>query len=141
MLEDEIALLLDRLIRYAHSNLHKRAILLREEGLQPTDGILMIALKGIQPAPMHDLVEQLARHKSQVTRTVQKLEEKGLITRTESEDDARVRVLNLTSEGRRLADELRGDVVETLRELLAPLPKSDQQSLRLLLKKTLDDRK
>ncbi|MEM9168643.1 MAG: MarR family transcriptional regulator [Pseudomonadota bacterium] len=139
MLEDEIALLLDRLLRHAHSSLHRRAQALRKDGLLPSDAVMLITLADIEPTPAHALAVRLARHKSQVTRSVQKLEAKGLITRSDLADDGRVRVLRLSPKGRAAARTLRQAVVDTLRDVLAPLPHEDRCALRDILKTALDD--
>ncbi|MEM6747185.1 MAG: MarR family transcriptional regulator [Pseudomonadota bacterium] len=139
MLDDDIALLLDRLMRYAHHGLHQRADRLHAGEIQPSDGMLLLTLARIEPAPMHVLAATLARHKSQVTRTVQKLEAKGWITRGAQQDDGRVCVLSLTPKGQTIADELRRAIGATLRDLLDPLSPAERQTLRDLLTKVLED--
>lgn len=98
----------------------------------------MTALASIEPAPIRALVERVARHKSQVTRTVQKLEAKGLIDVSELQSDGRVRLLKLSARGRQVADEIRNNIGETLHELLGPLSKPDRKTLRDLLERALN---
>lgn len=85
-----------------------------------------------QPEPMRCIAQELGCDPSNVTSLVDRLEERGFLTRAGSRDDRRVRVLEPTAEGRRLRDalanELFGDVpgmrslssgqVEELRTLL-----------------------
>ncbi|MEM9261974.1 MAG: MarR family transcriptional regulator [Pseudomonadota bacterium] len=138
MLEDQIALLIDRLIRHAHTSLHQRTKGLATERVQPSDGVLLIALGEIGPTPINQLAERLARHKSQVTRSIQKLEHEGLIRRTSSTHDARVSLLELSERGIEITDTLRHEVNQTLKELLAPLSNQERKNLRDLLQKALN---
>jgi DNA-binding MarR family transcriptional regulator len=68
-----------------------------------------------------------------VTRQVQDLEGKGLIARTQDEKDGRASVLDLTEEGRRVADTL-GDLrVESLMKVMNGWSRDDLEQLTTLL--------
>src|SRR5262245_28921867 len=78
---------------------HKPAIVAaaREFDLLPPH---LFALKNLdRPRPMGELARMLFCDSSNVTGIVDRLEERGLVARTADENDRRVRLLVLTSEG------------------------------------------
>jgi len=64
--------------------------------------LLCVALR---PGSVGDIAEQLHCDRSNVSRLVDRAHARGLVARREGEDDARVRVIELTPEGERLARE------------------------------------
>ena len=56
----------------------------------------------IRPASVGDVAEQLRCDRSNVTRLVDRAQARGLVARHEGEDDARVRIVELTARGRAL---------------------------------------
>lgn len=58
------------------------------------------------------------------------LEARGLVARLPDARDRRRRVLRLTDEGRALLDQVRGDVDEVERRMLAPLAAAEAAALR-----------
>lgn len=75
----------------------------RELGLTAPQAELLCA--AMRPAAVGDIAAQLGCDRSNVTRLVDRAETRGLVARREGEDDARVRVVELTPEGERLAEE------------------------------------
>ncbi|WP_161635668.1 MarR family winged helix-turn-helix transcriptional regulator [Actibacterium mucosum] len=94
---------------------------------------MLMTLAEIAPARLHQLVEQMARDKSQITRQVKVLEGKGLITRAPDPDDARGWVLSLSPLGETFVAELEHAVADALSNVLAPLSPQDTETLRNLL--------
>jgi DNA-binding MarR family transcriptional regulator len=81
---------------------------------------------------MGELAKQLSCDNSNVTWITDRLEERGLVARTQAPYDRRVKLLVLTEEGRRL----RGEIAERLADPpppIARLSSSDQRTLRDIL--------
>ena len=72
-----------------------------------------------------------------ITQRLDRLEEKGLITRERSEADGRAVVVTLTAAGRAALDAALPDHLETERTLLAALPDEDREQLAGLLRRML----
>lgn len=75
----------------------------RELGLTAQQAELLCA--AMRPAAVGEIAEQLRCDRSNVSRLVDRAHARGLVARREGEDDARVRVIELTPEGERLARE------------------------------------
>ena len=74
--------------------------------------------------PMRSLAlgRRLGISPSTLTRNLDRLEERGLVSRMDDGDDARARRIALTARGRRVAAELEAGEVEFAREILNRLP-------------------
>jgi DNA-binding MarR family transcriptional regulator len=72
-----------------------------------------------------------------ITQRLDRLEEKGLITRTRSEADGRAVVVTLTAAGRTALDTALPDHLDTERKLLEGLTDDDLDQLAALLRKFL----
>lgn len=88
-----------------------------------------------QPAPMRELADHLACDRSYVTGLADQLEERGLVTRVPGED-RRVKLLELTAQGRDLRDRL-ADAVAARSMVLQRLTPEERKSLEPLLRKLL----
>jgi DNA-binding MarR family transcriptional regulator len=100
----------------------------RQCGLTPQRYLLLLMIKGASDGKEQSTVTQLAESlqlaQSTVTELVRRAEEIGLVTRRQSQDDARVAHLRLTAEGdRRLMESFTELSVERaqLREAFALL--------------------
>ena len=135
MADTDIAHLLDQMMRRVHVGLQARSAAFDAHGVGPGGGMVLMTLAEIAPAPIHALVSQVARDKSQITRMLKALEGKGLIAREMSQADARVCVVDLTAEGLATVEVLRGAVAEVVDEILAPLEEADRVVLKGLLER------
>lgn len=72
-----------------------------------------------------------------ITQRLDRLEEKGLITRVRSDADGRAVVVTLTAAGRAALDAALPDHLETERHLLTGLPDADREQLAGLLRQLL----
>jgi DNA-binding MarR family transcriptional regulator len=72
-----------------------------------------------------------------ITQRLDRLEEKGLITRERSADDGRAVVVTLTEAGKAALDAALPDHLETERQLLEGLPAADREQLAALLRRLL----
>ena len=70
--------------------------------LTPVQAKLLLSLG--DKAPMRSLASELCCDPSNITGVVDRLEERGLISRTEDPDDRRVKLLQTTAAGRKLRD-------------------------------------
>ena len=90
-----------------------------------------------EPAPMRDLADHLACDRSYITGLADQLEERRLVTRVPGED-RRVKLLELTAEGRDLRNEL-SDAVAARSMVLQRLTPDERRTLEPLLRKLLGD--
>lgn len=70
--------------------------------LTPMQAKVVLQLRG--PAPMRSLSDNFCCDPSNITGIVDRLEERGLLTRTEDPEDRRVKTLQPTAAGRRLRE-------------------------------------
>ena len=137
MQDAELALLIDRFMRRIHFGLQSKAHAFDTEKVGPGGGIVLLTLSDMGCPSLHELTKQVARDKSQMTRTIRSLEAKGLVERKPSPDDARVTFVSLTLAGERVVDALKQVVSETINEILTPISKSEEHVLRNLLERAL----
>ncbi len=104
----------------------------RRLGLSPASFGALRALD--RPRAMSEIAELLHCDNSNVTGIVDGLEERGLATRTSSEEDRRVKLIALTAEGRRVRGRLVRSVEKPPSWLLS-LSAKDQRTLRDLLRR------
>ena len=137
MENSELALLIDRFMRRIHFGLQSKAPAFDKERVGPGGGIVLLTLSDMGCPSLHDLTKQVARDKSQMTRTIRSLETNGLVERNPSPDDARVTFVSLTQTGEQVVEALKKVVSETINEILSPISKSEEQILRDLLERAL----
>jgi DNA-binding MarR family transcriptional regulator len=104
--------------------------IVRELGLRPASFGTLRTLD--EPRTMSQIAAVLHCDNSNVTGIVDGLEERGLARRTPSEQDRRVKLIELTSEGRRVRARLMR-AVEKPPAWLTALSVADQRALRDLL--------
>jgi MarR family transcriptional regulator, organic hydroperoxide resistance regulator len=109
--------------------------IIREYDLIPPHWIALQTLE--EPKPMGELAKQLACDNSNVTWITDRLEERGLVTRTQAPHDRRVRLLVLTAKGRRLRKEIGARLAEPP-PAITDLPAQDQRQLRDLLGRVVE---
>lgn len=122
------------LYRYFKAQKPRFADIAGELGLTDMQGYAMWLLE--EPMPMSELARKLDCDNSNITGIVDRLESRGLIARSPSPEDRRVKLLVLTKEG----EELRSLGVErftTPAPGIAALTKDEQRTLRDLLHKAL----
>jgi DNA-binding MarR family transcriptional regulator len=92
----------------------------------------LLALEGA--APMRSLAEHLRCDASYVTGIADRLEQRGLVSRAAQAGDRRVKLLQLTPDGRRLRSTLQARMLETSPVMVA-LDAGERALLRDLLAK------
>jgi MarR family transcriptional regulator, organic hydroperoxide resistance regulator len=104
-------------------------------GVTPTQLSVLKLLQQIGDLSLGTLSREIGAHNSTVTGIVDRMESAGLVERDRSEEDRRVWIIRLTSQGRRVAERAKVSPWELLRGALAALPPSDQERLTSILKK------
>ncbi|MEL6202662.1 MAG: MarR family transcriptional regulator [Pseudomonadota bacterium] len=122
-------------MRRLHAGVHEKAVVRDRERVGPFGGMVLMAVEEFQPVPMHVLVDHMRRDKSQMTRAVQQLENKGLIARAQSKEDGRAVLLSLTEKGIAVVHQLQGIVGEVVEEQLSPLDANERRQLLALMYK------
>ncbi|MEL7116467.1 MAG: MarR family transcriptional regulator [Pseudomonadota bacterium] len=125
---------LDRLVRRIHVSLSNKALDFDPDRIGPAGAMLILTLDELGCVPMQTLAKNMHRDKSQMTRIVQMLERKELLTRQTSEADARVTLVALSEKGRALVATHQAALAETLDDLLGHLSDQDVAVLTRLLK-------
>jgi MarR family transcriptional regulator, organic hydroperoxide resistance regulator len=96
-----------------------------------------IALQTLdEPKPMGELAKALSCDNSNVTWITDRLEERGLLTRSPAPHDRRVRLLVLTKKGRALRHEISERLAEPPAEI-AELSRDDQRVLLGVLRRAV----
>ena len=97
-------------------------------------GILEVLLhKG--PQPVNVIGPKVDLNPGSISVAVDRLYERGLVSREESPDDRRIRVVSLTREGRKLISAAFRRHAEMIETLFSVLSAADQAQLQTLLKK------
>ncbi len=81
------------------------------------------------PLPQRDLGEQLGLRKSTISRLVDQLERRGWAGRRSGGDDARERLVGLTTEGRKAADDIAARRAERMARVLEHIPEGDRPAV------------
>jgi DNA-binding MarR family transcriptional regulator len=79
-----------------------------------------------EPLAQRDLAARLRLEKSTVSRLVAQLEDKGWVVRDRSSTDARVLLLRLTAEGRRMTEQIAAARQMRFAKLLAAIPEEQR---------------
>jgi DNA-binding MarR family transcriptional regulator len=119
------------------TNKHRLFAMAQEFELAPQQ---MIALRmlGSGPRKMSELANALFCDNSNVTGIVDRLEERGLVSREAAKGDRRVKLLVLTKEGERMRVEITKRMAEPPPPIAA-LSVKDQRDLRDILKRAVAD--
>lgn len=103
--------------------------------LSPPQGIVLRFLD--EPRPMGALAQLMHCDNSNMTGIVDRLEERGLVRRASAEGDRRVKLIELTGEGRDVRDEMARRMAEPP-EIVTRLSVDDQRALRDILRRALE---
>jgi len=126
-------------VRRIHFGLQAKAHAFDKDKIGPSGGIVLMTLAEMGSPGLNELTTRVARDKSQMTRTIRTLEDKGLVSRRTSPEDARVNLVCLTEKGTEVVKELQLAVAGIIGDILAPLPSHDETVLKDMLMRTLSD--
>ena len=90
---------------------------------------------GEEGLPQREIAKRLIISGSDVTGLIDRLEEKGLLTRRGVSSDRRVKLIKITPKGSALLDRLWPSHTEQVELVMAPLSKKEQEQLIALLTK------
>jgi DNA-binding MarR family transcriptional regulator len=132
-LEREIYLLLQHL---SGELIHELATLLRPAGITPEQYHVLRILQdaGAAGAPLTAIGERSPAGDPDVTRLLDRLEQRGLARRAREDSDRRVVTARITSDGRRLLATLEAPVAALHARQLGPLGDRGLETLRKLLR-------
>ncbi|MEM8878118.1 MAG: MarR family transcriptional regulator [Pseudomonadota bacterium] len=124
---------LDHVVRRIDAEMHRRVPPFDEDRVGPLGSLILTHLARIAPAPAQRLVEQMGRDASQMTRLINRLENKGMLVRSVSTEDRRVRQLDLTEKGRLHVGRLDAIMSEIIDEIMEPLTHCEKELFDRLL--------
>lgn len=138
-LNDEVtlALQIDRLMRRFHSDLHPRAQAVDQEKIGPIGGMILYVICENSPTTAQEVSAVLGRDKSQVSRVVSLLIQKGLVETAAHEHDARRVTLRLSKRGELQVASFNGAMVGATKSVLGHLSQREIQQFSDLLSKIL----
>ncbi len=84
---------------------------------------------------LNEMAAELYLDKSTASRVVAALERKGYVQRTEHPDDRRAILLEVTGVGRRLYEQIHGDIIEQEKGLLIDFDSGTRQSMTKLIRR------
>ena len=136
--EATLALQIDRLMRRFHSDLHPRAQRIDQEKIGPIGGMILFVISESSSISAQEIALTLGRDKSQVSRVLSLLVQKGLVAKSAAASDARSSELYLTEKGLLQVAAFNGALVETAKTTLSGLDQKEMQQFSSLLTKILE---
>ena len=106
---------------------------LADTRLAPQEGHLLAYLRSYAPCPVSELIAVFGLRGSTATSVLDRLEERGLIARRDNPDDRRSFLLELTAEGRRLAEHVQGFVEKLEAGIARRLSDGDERGFKTVL--------
>ena len=113
------------------------AIFLQETEKHGVTPVQYAALHKIGNAPGIDqrtLARSIGLDTSTTAGVIDRLEARGLMQRSASPDDRRVRLLSLTRPGQELLEAIEPDMLKAQERILAPLPKAERAEFMRMLR-------
>jgi MarR family transcriptional regulator, 2-MHQ and catechol-resistance regulon repressor len=107
----------------------------QESGLGDSDFRVLEALLHKGPLPVNTIGPKVFLTPGSISTAVDRLYERGLVSRTESESDRRVRTVDLTPEGRTLIKQIFSAHAKEMEKLAAVLTPAERLQLVKALKK------
>jgi MarR family transcriptional regulator, 2-MHQ and catechol-resistance regulon repressor len=119
--QEEVILALHRTADQLAVPMHE---VLRQVNLSSSQYNVLRILRGSagEPLPCGEISDRMIRRDPDLTRLLDRLESRGLVTRTRGVDDRRVVRAEITDEGLRLLESLDEPVQESVKKALAHVP-------------------
>ena len=108
---------------------------LAETGIDDTDFRILEALLNKGPLPVNAIGPKVFLTPGSISTAVDRLVERGMVTRVESPEDRRVRVVSLTAKGRRLIAPVFRKHAAEIRRVFADTSPKELRALETTLKK------
>jgi DNA-binding MarR family transcriptional regulator len=103
--------------------------------LTPLQFAVLDSLLGNGPQDQVTLSGAAALDRTTISLVIRKLEQRGLVRRTRSEQDQRAKIVTITATGQKLVEAALGAVEAAQQRIVAPLDDDETQRLLQLLKK------
>jgi DNA-binding MarR family transcriptional regulator len=97
------------------------------------DALLWLGMEG--DSTMSQLAKEIVHSVSSATMTIDRLVQKGIVTREHSSTDRRVVMIRLTAEGERIYKVINETFMEATRTMLGSLTEKEQDTFLLLYRK------
>jgi MarR family transcriptional regulator, 2-MHQ and catechol-resistance regulon repressor len=125
-------LILLKAFRAASKYLYAR---LEETGIDDTDFRILEVLLNKGPSPVNMIGPMVYLTPGSISTAVERLVERGLVSRVESHEDRRVRVVSLTQKGKRLIAPIFHKHTAEIRKVFADASPKELRALETTLKK------
>ena len=102
-------------------------------GILTQEGHLLSYLRSYAPCPVGELVAVFGLRGSTATSVLDRMEERGLIARRDNPEDRRSFLLDLTAEGRRLADHVQGFVEKLESGIHRRITAADEEGFKAVM--------
>lgn len=131
----KLALQIDRLLRRFNADLNPRAAAVDVENIGPIGGMVLLTLHEAGDLTAKALSEKMGRDKSQISRLIHHLEQRGLIAKAGDARDARRSILQLTDKGVSQVAAFHTALTATTDAICTPLSAAEVTTLSALLTK------
>lgn len=101
--------------------------LMGDSGLAPQEGHILSYLRSYAPCPIADVITVFGLRGSTATSVLDRLEDRGLLTRKPNPDDRRSFLIDLTGEGRKTAEHVQ-TYVDALERAIGKKVTSQQEA-------------
>jgi MarR family 2-MHQ and catechol resistance regulon transcriptional repressor len=108
---------------------------LEETGIDDTDFRILEALLNKGPLPVNTIAPKVYLTPGSISVAVDRLVERGLVSRVESPEDRRVRIVSLTSKGKELIAPVFRKHAAEIRKIFANASPKELRALETILKK------
>jgi DNA-binding MarR family transcriptional regulator len=132
----ELGALLSRLLQEV---VRREQPLLDRAGLPMWDYVILNALSGGDASTQAELSAATGRDKTRLIDNLDRLEQRGLVTRTPDPGDRRNRIVSLTADGRQVVRECHTAISAMEEELLAGLPPAERAAFEHALVRLVND--
>lgn len=132
----ELGALLSRLLREVA---RREQPLLDQAGLPMWDYVILSALSDGDASTQAGLSAATGRDKTRLIDNLDRLEQRGLVTRTPDPADRRNRIVSLTAEGRQVLRQCHAAIGAMEEELLAGLPPAERAAFERALVKLVNE--
>ncbi|MBJ7457695.1 MAG: MarR family transcriptional regulator [Thermoleophilaceae bacterium] len=124
--------------RLAMAQRGRKVDLLRKHGLQPGQDVVLLELAELGQASQKELAEAVEVDEPSVGRSIARLETKNLLKRSVDPGDSRRRVVELTTQGRKLIPQLKRIYIQIANETVGDADGDFHKKLLTTVRETTD---
>jgi DNA-binding MarR family transcriptional regulator len=107
--------------------------LMGDSGLAPQEGHILSYLRSYAPCPIAEVITVFGLRGSTATSVLDRLEERALLARRPNPDDRRSFLLDLTAEGKRVAEQVQTFVDGLERAIARKITAKDEEGFRAVM--------